>query len=130
MKIKENTIPCFEEKIRKYVDDKLKDIWFTSKHWDSINPNIVYYLSPIVHGYEIKVYAINENNIRCEFNDKSKYSDDIRKYYCLSSCVVSDWQVDYFKQIDYWINNILTIPSVKPLHRMLKIYNIKKKIYV
>lgn len=120
----------FEEEIRKYVDDKLKDIWFTSKHWDPTEPNIVHYLSPIVHGYEIKVYAINEVNIRCEFNDKSIFNGDIRRHDCLSSCVVSDWQKDYFKQIDYWINNILTIPSVKPLHRRLKIYNIKKKIHI
>jgi len=118
----------FEEEIRKYVEGKLKDIWFTSKHWDPDNPNVVHYLSPIVYGYEIKVYAINEINIRCEFNNKSINPNGIWRNDCLSSCVVSDWQKNYFTQIDYWINNILSIPSVKPLHRNLKLYNIKKKI--
>jgi len=115
----------FEEKIRKYVDDKLKDIWFTSKHWDGNNPNPVFYLSPFIRGYEIKIYAINENNIRCEINDTTMMND-----FCSSSCVVSNWEKDHFKPIDDWIENFLSIPEIKLEIRNGKINFIKAKINV
>ena len=113
-----------KSEISEYVSKRLTNLGFFEY---SEEPNTYKYIGIFNDMYSISVKEINTNNIKCELNKKEIIGGMVFAGKVCTSCIVSDWHKDKYKQIDYWINNMLLIPGIKIRIRNNKIKKIQNR---
>lgn len=113
-----------KSEITEYINERLTDLGFFEYKKE---PDTYKNLGIFNNMYNISVREINpSSNIRCELHKKEIIGGVAFAGKLCTSCVVSDWHKDKYKEIDNWIDNILLIPDIILRIRNNKIKKIQK----